>query len=548
MVGIKQSAAHIAIIFSIWFLFSPDCSKAGDYSKGYLDSLKGGLSHARTGWDVDEYELKINLQLPAKSISGISIIKFTATDTISYFQIDLAAQFQVQGIKFLNEWLKPVRIGDHMFVKTPVVLDSGAIGNFEVIYSGKPRQAVKPPWDGGFIWSKDSMGRPWVAVACEGLGASSWWPCKDHPSDEPKRFKFSCRLPKEMTCISNGNNTNVFEMGNGEVEYQWQVDNPINLYNITFYAGSYKHIQDIYYGDYGPLALDYYLMDYSMEAGKKAFQAVRPMIRSFENHFGKYPFYADGYALVEAPYWGMEHQSAVAYGNGFKVNAYGFDFILIHESGHEWFGNSISAADHGMLWLHESFTTYAESIFLEDMKGEDTAIKYLMMQKKLIHNQSPMLGPLGVAYNGYPDNDIYYKGSWLLHTLRHQVNNDSLWFACLKAYGNRFYHQVITTEDALLFVDSFLSKNYEPMMMDYLSHGGLPVLLYHQQIKGTKTKLMLKLKPAGGLIYSLRIPQPDGDILEVGPNWKKVKGNSPLDLEYLHKRILISTLEVGEKP
>ncbi len=342
--------------------------------------------------------------------------------------------------------------------------------------------AKNAPWDGGFVWRKDTTtakNAPWVTVACEGTGASLWWPCKDHLADEPDSMRITCRVPKGLTCVSNGRFVSQQPTPDGrQTEWMWFVHYPINNYNVTLNITDYAHFADTYTARDGQkLALDYYVLPGNLERAKAHFAQVKPMLACYERYFGAYPFGRDGYKLVETPYWGMEHQSAVAYGNQYRDNPYGFDFIIIHESGHEYFGNSLSCADHAEMWLHESFTTYAEALFMECTQGLPRAIEYLNTQRRLIKNQYPMLGPLGVNAD-QQDTDIYYKGTWMLHTLRHAVGDDAKWFAAINALATEKKRSIVSTDEVVDFLGQRTGVDLRPLFDQYLRYPNLPTLEY----------------------------------------------------------------------
>ncbi|MBY0427382.1 MAG: M1 family metallopeptidase, partial [Cytophagales bacterium] len=322
--------------------------------------------------------------------------------------------------------------------------------------------------------------RPWSAVACEGKGASLWWPCKDHPSDEPDSMQISIGIPTSQvemgdSVVSNGNLQSVISEEDGYTSFVWKVHYPINSYNVTYYIGPYQHVADTNQG----LRMDYYVADTKLSKAIPHLRQSKEMLQCFEKLFGPYPFPLDGYALVESPYWGMEHQSAIAYGNGFKNNAWGFDFIIVHESAHEWWGNSVSCSDHAELWIHESFATYAEALYVEYQWGKQKMIEYLLEQKKRIKNSEPMVGPLGVNYNNWQDSDEYFKGTWMLHTLRNMVDNDSLWFASIKGLAVTFRYQVVTTKQVVDFMSKSLKMDLQPFFEQYLYKRNPPTVEYY---------------------------------------------------------------------
>ncbi len=325
-------------------------------------------------------------------------------------------------------------------------------------------------------------------MAVEGTGASVWWPLKDHPSDEPDSMAISCEAPRDLMCVSNGNLAGTGEADGGFTRYNWKVTYPINAYNVTLNIGRYTHFSDIYTAaDGDTLSLDYYVMPYNEVKARKQFTQVKPMLACFEKYFGKYPFWLDGYALVETPYLGMEHQSAIAYGNNYQKGylgrdlsgaGLGFDYIIIHESAHEYWGNSVTAADHADMWIQESFTTYAEALYVECTLGYETALRYLQGEAKLIRNIEPVQGPPEVAFNNWMTSDHYFKGSLMLHTLRNAISDDKLWFEILYGLSQTFRYKTIRTQDIVRYINTRTAKNFAPFFDQYLNYPKPPVLQY----------------------------------------------------------------------
>jgi aminopeptidase N len=455
---------------------SPASTTAPVFS--HADSLRGSLRPQRTAYDVLFYDLNISVNPENQSISGSNTIRYQVLESVGQIQIDLFANMAISEITQQGKPLAYVRDGNAVFITVPTQ-PICSVQSLKISYSGKPQIAAKPPWDGGFVWQTDSLtGCPWVAVACEGTGASLWWPNKDHLSDEPDSMRITCRVPYGLVCISNGTLVGKRLAKNNQTEWTWAVHYPINNYNVTLNIADYTHIQDEYMSlDKQLLRLDYYVLPANADTARIHFQQVKGMLDCYERYFGKFPFWRDGYKLVEAPYWGMEHQTAVAYGNHYQNNEFGFDFIIIHESGHEYFGNSLSCADPAEMWLHESFTTYAEALYVECTHSLSRAQTYLNNQRKFIKNQHPMIGPMGVNYN-QPDNDIYVKGAWMLHSLRHAVSNDKLWFGALKALCTKKRLSVVDTDAVIDFLTTETKTDLRPLLNQYLRQAALPVLEY----------------------------------------------------------------------
>ena len=479
--------AIIFIAFQILFSFAIEAQFTRQ------DSLRGTLSPIRSCYDVTFYDLKLKVIPTSQSIEGSNTIYYKSTTDFKKMQVDLFANMQIVNISQHNKTLKFNREGNAIFISFTNIQKKGKAYAIKIAYRGNPQIAKNPPWDGGFTWKKDANGMDWIAVSCEGTGASLWFPNKDHLSDEPDSVRISCAVPKGLTCVSNGNlrstkETNTQVSYNKQLsnvissipytEFEWFVSYPINNYNITLNIADYANFKDTYTAQDGEkLDLDYYVLKPNLEKANAHFKQVKPMLACYEKYFGKYPFWKDGYALVETPYWGMEHQSAVAYGNNYKTNEYGFDFIIIHESGHEYFGNSLSCNDHAEMWIHESFTTYMEALYLECTQGYEKSIKYLEKQKTGIHNREPLIGPMGINYS-QPDTDIYYKGTWMLHTLRNVVNDDKIWFEALKGLATKFKISNVTTEQIISYFNKKTGKNLTPYFDIYLKTKHIPTLQY----------------------------------------------------------------------
>jgi len=466
----------------LWAQTGPQPVKPETFTR--QDTLRGSLRPERTGYDVSFYDLNLAVDPAAKTIAGSNTIRYRVKEPFTRMQIDLFANLNVERITQAGKPLTFSREGNVIWVTMNGPQPVGKVQEVTVVYGGKPREAVRPPWDGGFSWKKDSTGKDWVGVSCEGLGASSWWPCKDHLSDEPDSMRMTFRVPRGLTAVSNGRLLRRREVGTNQTEFTWAVSYPINSYNVTFNLADYAHFSDTYRSrDKQFLQLNYYVLKPNLEKAKKHFEQVKGMLDCYEWHFGHYPFWRDGFALVETPYWGMEHQSAIAYGNNYKNNAFGFDFIIIHEAGHEYFGNSLSCADHAEMWIHESFTTYMETIYMECTQGYEQGQKYITNQRKLIKNQYPMVGPKGVNYEA-KDNDIYYKGAWVLNTLRHAIDDDDRWFIALRKLHTDKKRSIVTTEEIVDLLSRELKTDLKPIFNQYLNYARLPVFEYKVADKG----------------------------------------------------------------
>jgi len=454
------------------------------------DSLRGTLNAMRACYDVTFYDLHLRFDPEKKYLSGQNTLRAKLLQPSDTLQVDLFARWEVLEIAFeaKNEKIEAAyrREGNFLFVAVPEKLRQEKALSLRIAYQGQPRKAPNPPWDGGFAYSKTASGAPWVGVACEGYGASSWWPCKDHLSDEPDSMRMTFEVPKGLMAVGNGELRSQDTLGD-YVAWEWFVHYPINNYNVTFNLAPYVHFSDWHvYADGDSLKLDYYVLPENVAKAKPHFEQVKGMLDCFEESYGKYPYPKDGYALVETPYWGMEHQGAIAYGNQYQNHPAGFDFIIIHESGHEFFGNSISVKDHAEMWIHESFTTYAETLYLECRYGKKHAVDYLMTQKPRIKNAVSMFGPLGVNYGGWPSADIYYKGAWMLHSLRGAMNNDEAFKKLIRDFYQNFKHQHADTEEVLAFFEKHTNFTVTPFFRHFLTQKKPPVLRWELIRKNKK--------------------------------------------------------------
>lgn len=450
------------------------------------DSLRGTLSPYRTAYDILYYHLDVKVDIENKFISGSNLFRFKATEDFNRLQFDLFDNLNVEKVIYRGAALKFDREFNAVFIDFPTGIKKGAIDSFSVFYSGNPIIAKRAPWDGGFVFSKDSLGNPWVATANQGLGASSWWPNKDHQSDEPDSVLISVQVPNGLMDISNGRLRNTVKLKNGYTRYDWFVSQPINNYSVSMNIGDYILIKDSLQGEKGLLDISYWVLKQNKEKAEKHFPAnVKPMLKAFEYWFGPYPFYEDGYKLIDAPYVGMEHQSAVTYGNNYENGYLGrdasgtgwglkWDFIIIHESGHEWFGNSITAKDLGDMWIHEAFTNYSESLYIEYLYGKQAGQEYLHGDRKGILNDKPLQGPFDVNKEG--SSDMYLKGGVFLNMLRTIINDDVKWRAILRGLNKKFYHRTVDYNDIENYISKQSGIDLSKIFSQYIQHTNIPTL------------------------------------------------------------------------
>ncbi len=452
------------------------------------DTLRGTITEERAWWDVTFYHLKMKVDLEDSTFSGVNIVQYQVDSlTTNVLQIDLQEPMNITKITQDGKELNFRREGNAFFVETVNNQNIGDIDHIEVHFSGKPKEAVRAPWDGGITWTRDENGNPFVASANQGIGASIWWPNKDHAYDEPDSMLMSITVRDDLMNVSNGRLRGSEDNGDGTKIWHWFVSNPINNYGVNINIGDYVHFEETFAGENGALDMDYYVLSYNLEKAIEQFADAPRSIKAFEYWFGPYPFYEDSYKLVEAPYLGMEHQSSVTYGNQYENGYLGrdlsstgwglkFDFIIVHETGHEWFANSITYKDVADMWIHESFTNYSESLFLEYHFSKKAGKEYVLGTRLAIQNDRPIIGIYNVNYEG--SSDMYYKGGNMLHTIRQIVNDDELWREILRGLNKEFYHQTVTTEQIENYMIEKSGKDLASVFDQYLRDYRIPILEY----------------------------------------------------------------------
>lgn len=504
-------------------------SKRGDLT--HQDTLRGSINTERSWWDVQRYDIAVTPDYVTKTIKGTVEISFTVLTKSGTMQIDLQEPMLLDKAELNGQNLSIQREGNvfHLNIREELPLNS--VQKITLAYSGKPVEAIRPPWDGGWIWTKDKNGNPWMSVACQGLGASVWYPCKDHQSDEPnKGASLTMTVPSDLVAVGNGRLKNKQSSGNGTTTYTWEVKNPINNYNIIPYIGKYVSWKESFAGEKGPLDCEYWVLEEDLDAAKLQFQQVKPMLQCFEHWFGPYPFYEDGYKLVESPHLGMEHQSAVAYGNKFKNGYLGrdlsgtgwglkWDFIIIHESGHEWFGNNITSNDIADMWLHEGFTNYSETIYTECQNGLAAANEYLAGIRKGIRNDIPIIGLYGVNKEG--SGDMYPKSANMIHYIRQIIGDDEKFRLLLRNLNKDFYHRTTSSAEVEQYISKYAGRDLSKIFDQYLRTTKIPQLQFGFS--------------SGVLTYRWRNTVPGFDMpvkvmldskttwLEPGSDWKTMK-------------------------
>ncbi|WP_269235781.1 M1 family metallopeptidase [Flavobacterium flavigenum] len=453
----------------------------------HQDTLRGSITKERAWWDLKYYHLDIKVNPVDKTISGSNKVRYTVLSEYSKMQIDLQEPMQIYKVTQDGKELKFERNGNVFFIELIANQKVGEIKEIIVSFGGKPKEAVNPPWDGGITWKKDKNGKDFIASSCQGLGASVWWPCKDHMYDEVEDMLISVNVPGDLTDVSNGRLKSIKKQKDGTRTFNWYISNPINNYGVNINIGDYVNFSEKYKGENGNLDCNYHVLSYNLALAKKQFKDVPKMLKAFENWFGPYPFYEDSYKLVEAPYLGMEHQSSVTYGNQYKNGYLGrdlsgtgwglkFDFIIIHESGHEWFANNITYKDIADMWIHESFTNYSESLFLEYYYGKEAGAEYVIGCRKNIENDIPIIGHYDVNNEG--SGDMYPKGANMLHMIRQVINDDARWKSILRGLNSTFYHQTVTSKQIEDYINNQSGINFNRVFAQYLTTTKIPVLEY----------------------------------------------------------------------
>ncbi|MCG8700252.1 MAG: M1 family metallopeptidase [Bacteroidales bacterium] len=494
------------------------------YSKA--DTLRGALRAERTCFDVTFYNLTVRVFPLKHTIQGYNAIHFKVLENTQTIQLDLFESMAIDSITYQEIKLDYTRDYNAVFVKFPGILQLGTWHKITVYYSGKPVIAPDPPWDGGLVWARDKRMRPWIGVACQHIGASLWWPLKDHLSDEPDSMQLNIETPKKHTIISNGTLRNKEFLPDNFQRWEWFVQYPINSYNTTFYLGNYVEITDSVKSGNKWLKCKYYALDYNEDIARDYFKQANEVIEFYSKLYGEFPFIKDGFGMVESPYEGMEHQTVIAYGDAYDNEATAsfyvrkdYDYVIVHEVAHEWWGNSVSIDDMAEAWLHEGFATYSEFLFLEHKHGHQTYLEEVLNHEELIYNFWPLVENRDVNENSFASNDIYTKGAMVLHCLRGTINDDSLFFKILYDFNFENRYSVINSEDFIQTVNKMTGKNYKPFFKKYLYDNRLPVLNYKYGNKDGDLKLTYQwTQVEDGFFMPFSIETGNGEIIRLEGN------------------------------
>ena len=451
------------------------------------DTLRGTITPERSWWDLNYYHLDIKVDPEKKTIKGSNTVGYTVLKSNKLMQIDLQEPMEITAVKQNNKSLDFSREGNAYFIELKKKQKPGKVNYITIEYEGNPKVAIRAPWDGGLSWEKDENGIDFIATSCQGLGASVWWPNKDHMYDEVDSMLMSVNVPKHLVNVSNGRLRNVIEKDDDTKTYQWFVSNPINNYGVNINIGDYVNFSEKYNGEKGILDIDYYVLRDNLEKAKEQFKQVPMMLDAFEYWFGPYPFYEDSFKLVEVPYLGMEHQSSITYGNKYMQGYLGrdlsrtgwglkFDYIIIHESGHEWFANNITYKDIADMWVHEGFTCYSENLYVDYHFGKQASAEYVIGSRRGIGNRKPIIGPYNVNNGG--SGDMYAKGANLLHTLRQIAKDDQIWRQILRGLNEEFYHQTVTSKQIEDYISENIGFDLTFVFDQYLRDYRIPILEY----------------------------------------------------------------------
>ena len=451
------------------------------------DSLRGSITQEREWWDLTYYHLDIKVEPDKKYISGSNTVGYKVLKSYKTMQIDLQEPMKITSVKADGKSLEFNREGNAYFIELKSKQKKNEVNYLEIFYEGYPKEAIRAPWDGGLSWTKDDNGNHFIATSCQGLGASVWWPNKDHMYDEVDSMLISVNVPKHLTNVSNGRLRKVTKHKNDTKTFDWFVTNPINNYGVNINIGDYVSFSEVYKGEKGDLDIDNYVLSYNLEKAKEQFKQVPMMIEAFEYWFGPYPFYEDSFKMVEVPYLGMEHQSSITYGNKYQNGYLGrdlsgsgwglkFDYIIIHEGGHEWFANNITYKDIADMWVHEGFTCYSENLYVDYFFGKDASAEYVIGTRRGISNRKPIIGQYDINREG--SRDMYSKGANLLHTIRQIAKDDEVWRKTLRGLNKEFYHSTVTTGEIEEYISKSIGVDLSKVFDQYLRDYRVPVFEY----------------------------------------------------------------------
>jgi aminopeptidase N len=532
----QKKFVFVAVLSLISFSLVQAQRPEKKYTKA--DTLRGSIGLERAWWDVQFYDLHVEPNITNKTIKGFVDINYLVIKKGKTMQIDLQQPLAIDSAQDFTASkttnLTFEREGNVYWIHFPNTAKKGSQKTIRLYYKGIPQEAKNPPWDGGVTWTKDAAGNPFISTSCQGLGASIWWPCKDHQSDEPENgARISITTPDTLMDVSNGLLKRVIDLPETHQKtWIWEVKNPINNYSLSMNIAKYVSFSDTLNGEAGILPLNYYVLPDHLNEAKSQFQQSKSMLHCFEFWFGKYPFYEDGYKLIEVPYLGMEHQSAVTYGNKFKNGYLGrdlsgtgwglkWDFIIIHESGHEWFGNNITSKDIADMWIHEGFTNFSETLYTQWLSGKQAGYEYNFGIRKNISNRTPIIGKYGVNSEG--GNDMYYKGSNMIQAIRNSIDDDSLFRKTLRNMNQEYYHKTVTESEIETFISKSVGFDYSKVFDQYLRNTTIPMLeLSYQKEKGKLFYRWSNCAEGFNLTLAIRTDKEKFKIAPMDKTWSSI--------------------------
>lgn len=516
------------------------------------EKLRGSVTPERAWWDLVHYDLALEVFPESRTISGTNTITFRVLDSARKMQIDLQPPLKITQATWNGNPIAFEREGNVYWLQVPQSLPVGSEQKITVAYEGKPTESKNPPWSGGVSWKKDRAGNPFIATSCQGIGASIWWPCKDHGYDEPDRgMNITVTVPDSLSAVSNGRLVRTdHDRSKRKKTFFWRVTNPINNYGVNLNIGDYLHISEKYQGEGGELDVEYWVLKQDRDKATRQFVEAPRTLEAFEYWFGKYPFYEDSYKLVQVPYLGMEHQSSVTYGNGFRNGYRGtdlsgtgvglkFDFIIVHESGHEWFGNNVSMKDAADMWIHESFTNYSENLFVEYHFTRKEAEDYVIGCRKRVRNDRPIIGTYNVNRSG--SGDMYYKGGNMLHTIRHCIDNDIKWRKILRGINTTFWHQTVTTQQIEQYISRESGMDFSKVFDQYLRTTKIPRLTY--RVDGNSIRFRFE-NVVDGFSMPLKVLIND-QVVRIHPTteWQSFNSDQPVRYFLVDRNFYVTTVE-----
>jgi aminopeptidase N len=546
----KRSA--LALLLAVLLPYGPASAQGRGRTFTRADTLRGEWkTPQRSWWDVVFYDLRVAIDPADSTIRGSNGITYRVLGPAKEMQIDLMAPLGVDSMVQDGRRVTYRREGAAFFAKVSAAQRIGTQKTITVYYSGRPLIAKRPPWDGGFSWARDSLGNPWVVTTDQGMGASAWWPNKDTQADEPDSQRVALTVPDPLINVSNGRLRRIVRHPNGTSTYEWFSVNPINNYAIAVAAGVYEHHTELYQGENGLLTMDFWPLAYHVDAARRQFPQARTMMKCFEHWFGPYPWYEDGYKLLEVPNTGMEHQSAVSYGNLYANGYRGrdgsgtglglkWDFIIVHESAHEWFGNNITSKDNADMWVHESFANYAEGLYTECLFGKDAGADYIIGNRRGIRNDTPIIPAYGVNAQG--SGDMYPKGGEMLHNIRQIVNDDEKWRGILRGLNRTFGRKTVMGSEIEAYISRESGTDLSKVFDQYLRTIKIPVFEY--RVYGSSLEyrwsnvvpgfdMPVRVRLSGSAMRLLRPTEqwqstPAGDTVEVDRNFYVISKKSDL--------------------